>query len=53
MIENGQTQATSMPGVYAAGDRVTSMKAVSAALSDGATAAAMVCRELCAVDLSL
>ena len=53
VIEVGPTQATSVPGVYAAGDCATPMKAVPVALSAGATAAAMVCRELSLADLGL
>lgn len=53
VIEVGPTQATSRAGVYAAGDCATAMKAVPVAMSAGATAAAMVCRELSLCDLGL
>jgi len=53
VIEVGPTQATSVAGVYAAGDCATPMKAVPVAMSAGATAAAMISRELSLSELGL
>ena len=53
VIEVGPTQVTSVAGVYAAGDCATPMKAVPVAMSTGATAAAMVSRELSLSELGL